>query len=214
MAIKQEYAISRAEFDEALVRLRISVSEVSKDTNIPRSYMSEFRNGDRQLRPEHLGKLKDYFESKGIVFEDNPPTPPSDIKTDQPPVQRTVLAIRHLAIDPKLDDDQIEATFEKMAINDAQAEKIFQQKASEGFLSNWNEETENALRDLFGLFATNYILLRHLQGRPLVLQPDDNSQISTISDLFTRLFYQENSHLVSPSIESEILEPEIEEVTE
>lgn len=68
MAIKQTETLSRADFDEAMVRQRLNVSEVARDTGIPRTYLSEFRNGDRKLRPEMLAKLRDYFESKGVEF--------------------------------------------------------------------------------------------------------------------------------------------------
>src|SRR5882672_6584719 len=71
MAIKKTEVLSRADFDEAVVKLRLNVSEVAKETGVPRTYLSEFRNGDRKLRPEHQAKLRDYFEDKGIEFDDD-----------------------------------------------------------------------------------------------------------------------------------------------
>src|SRR5262245_22133867 len=72
MPIKQSEVLSRADFDEAVVRLRLNISEISKATGIPRTYLSEFRNGDRRLRPEHLGKLRDFFEERGVKFDSTP----------------------------------------------------------------------------------------------------------------------------------------------
>ena len=118
MAIKQPKILSRQDFDQAIIRLRLSVSEVAKETNVPRAYLTEFRNGDRQLRPEHLAKLRDYFESKGVEFEDEPAQSDSVVatghvqttpQTDPDGIQRAVLSIRHLAIDPSITHEQAEA---------------------------------------------------------------------------------------------------------
>jgi len=52
MPVTQTEVLSRADFDEAVVKLRANVSEIAKETGIPRTYLSEFRHGDRKLRPE------------------------------------------------------------------------------------------------------------------------------------------------------------------
>lgn len=71
MPIKQPATILTPEdFTQALHQLRLSVSEVAKATGIPRTYCSEFRTGDRKLKPELLAKLRDFFETKGVEFSD------------------------------------------------------------------------------------------------------------------------------------------------
>ncbi len=95
MAIKQPNILTRQEFDQAMVHLRLNVSEVSRETSIPRTYISEFRNGDRQLRPENLAKLRDYFEGKGLEF-DNEPEP--DNLTEQAPIAAPPKASSHCAL--------------------------------------------------------------------------------------------------------------------
>lgn len=206
MAIKQEYALTRAEFDEALVRLRLNVSEVAKETGIPRSYCSEFRNGDRQLRPEQLAKLKDYFESKGLVFETNDSepekTPSIQTVTDLANlegVQQTLLAVRHLAIDQSLSNEEISNILKKVAANDQEAEQLFNEKVERGILGNWSELTDASLKQVFGLFAANYVLIRHLQGRPLVVleNPVSYEDVDTVAALFSHLFHEANGELVS-----------------
>jgi DNA-binding XRE family transcriptional regulator len=209
---------------DARRELSLSQAEVAKALDLNRQYVSEMETGfSTRLTNTQLKKLRTFYEDKiaeanakgaQISLTFGAPDAPTDSKPDQVPVQRTVLAIRHLSIDPTLDDAQVDATLEKIAANDAQAEKIFQRKASEGLLTGWDEATDYALRDIFGLFAANYALLRHLQGRSLVVKPDANGKISSISDLFSHLFHQENSHLVSPSAEPEIPDSENGEVTE
>lgn len=207
MAIKQPNILTRQEFDQAMVHLRLNISEVSRETSIPRTYLSEFRNGDRQLRPENLAKLRDYFEGKGLEFEEqgnaesnsvpseNPITP----QTDPEGIQRAVLAIRHLAIDPSITREQAEAILEKIAANDHEAEEMLQVKAENGLFSDWSEATDAMLKGVFGLFAANYVLLRHLQGRPLVMlaNPVEYDSIKTVADVFAYLFHDENAALVA-----------------
>lgn len=222
MAIKQHQILTRQEFDQAMVHLRLNISEVSRETSIPRTYLSEFRNGDRQLRPENLAKLRDYFEGKGVEFEDEPApgesipaaSAPTDPSSDPLGIQRAVLAIRHLAIAPNITNDQIQAILEKIETNDHEAEEMLKAKAESGLLSDWSEATDAMLKGVFGLFAANYVLLRHLQGRPLVMlaSPVEYDDIKTVADIFAHLFHEENSALVAKP-ESTEPAPEDEEET-
>ncbi|OIQ92426.1 hypothetical protein GALL_256470 [mine drainage metagenome] len=173
MAIKQEYALTRAEFDEALIRLRLNVSEVSRETGISRSYCSEFRNGDRHLRPEHLAKLKDYFESKGLVFEYNSP------KHEEPDAE--ILKAAAETFSPKrmtmqvsdaVSDETLLSTFKTMAENDDHLVKlltttIVRDEALFG-TGELSEETLEGLRESFSLLAANYLLMRSLMGWPQI----------------------------------------------
>jgi hypothetical protein len=208
MAIKQPKILTRQELDQAMVHLRLNISEVSRETSIPRTYLSEFRNGDRQLRPENLAKLRDYFEGKGLEFEEEQVTEtatpseaitPIELQTDLPGIQRAVLALRHLAIDPSITHEQVEAILEKITANDREAEELLGFKAESGLFSDWSEATDATLKGVFGLFAANYVLLRHLQGRPLVMlaNPVEYDDIKTVADIFAHLFHEENAALVA-----------------
>lgn len=216
MAIKHPNILTRQDFDQAMVHLRLNISEVSRETGIPRTYLSEFRNGDRQLRPENLAKLRDYFEGKGLEFDnenDDTATATDDNNrdgkavseaavtqsTDPEGIQRAVLAIRHLAIDPRVTREQIVAILEKIEANDREAEELLQAKAERGLFDDWSDATDAMLKGIFGLFSANYVLLRHLQGRPLVMlgNPVEYADIKTVADIFAHLFHEENASLVA-----------------
>jgi hypothetical protein len=179
MPIKKPDTLTRYDLDQAVIALRLNISEVAKDTGVPRTYISEFRNGNRRLLPEHQAKLRDYFEGMGVEFIGEPEPsgtlPAATQQTDSPTltdpegIQRAVLAIRHLAIDPAITREQAEAILEKIAANDREAGELLQEKAESGVFSDWSEATDAMLKGVFGLFAANYVLLRHLQGRPLVM---------------------------------------------
>ncbi|BCM23826.1 helix-turn-helix domain-containing protein [Methyloradius palustris] len=193
MAIKKEYALTRAEFDEAIVTLRLNVSEVSKETNIPRSYMSEFRNGDRQLRPEHLAKLKDYFESKGIVFEDSPPEPASHPPATLPNAPPLAAApYKFLPVYLDVDQPAVIKTQGVIQDNDARLAVLLQQTASrdDGFFSEseFSEDTQEALQEVFTLMAANYVLWRSLSGWPALGLSASGADPQTIKDIVFETF--------------------------
>jgi hypothetical protein len=70
MAIKQHPVLTKEDFEQAIVTQRLSVSEVSRESGIPRHVVSHFRNYGDGLKPEQAAKLRDYFESLGVEFTD------------------------------------------------------------------------------------------------------------------------------------------------
>lgn len=219
MAIKQEYALTRGEFDEALVRLRLNVSEVSKATTIPRSYMSEFRNGDRQLRPEHLGKLKDFFESKGIVFEDDSPQPEKLLPISQPSNPPQAAApFRFLPVYIDVDQPAVIKTQGVIQENDARIAVLLQQAASrdKGFLGSgeFTQDAQDALQEAFTLMAVNYALWRSLSGWPALGLSPGNEDAETLRDVvfdsFSEQFVKAGLFINPPDNEDAQSEEEVE----
>ena len=175
MAIKQSETLSRADFDEAVVRLRLNVSDVAKEAGIPRTYLSEFRHGDRKLRPEHLAKLRDYFESKGIEFSDpvapELPTAPDPAAPPSAPHPRLtpVSGVRYFfALDDGVPDDVVAKCMDMMEEVDARLVALLQVKAErdESLFSDgeFTEDFKAALQEAFGLLACNYLTFRMLRG--------------------------------------------------
>lgn len=182
MAIKQPETLSRADFDQAVVRLRLNVSELAKETGVPRTYLSEFRNGDRQLRPEHQAKLRDYFEGKGVEFEspkdDNQP-PAVDPKAPHP--RLAVGTVCFFPIRPDLDDARVHSVMQEIDRNDKLIAELLDKKATRAAAfvgkGEYSDETQSAGRELFALCAANYMLVRYLTGTdsPLAQPAKQNS---------------------------------------
>ncbi len=167
MPIKQPETLSRADFDEAVVRLRLNVSEIGKEVGIPRTYLSEFRNGDRTLRPEMLVKLRDYFESKGIEFEEEPAADPEDDADKSPHPRLTVGTVCHFPVRGDLAPELVRATVTEIDRNDSRAAEILARKVKRDLVSDeksFSKETEGDIRELFALFGANWTLLRYLTG--------------------------------------------------
>ncbi len=70
MAVVQKATLTKEDFESAVVTLRLSVSEVARETGIPRHIVSHFRNYGDGMKPEQVAKLRDYLESKGVEFDD------------------------------------------------------------------------------------------------------------------------------------------------
>ena len=171
MPVTQTEVLSRADFDEAVVKLRANVSEIAKEAGVPRTYLSEFRNGDRKLRPEHQAKLREYFESKGIEFEDEPAADPKpeDNTPESPPPRLTVGTVCHFPVRGDLTPERVRDTVNEIDRNDARAAEILARKVKRisGFFGDekgYSEETDVDIRELFALFGANWTLLRYLTG--------------------------------------------------
>lgn len=173
MTIKQNHILTRQDFDQAMVSLRLNISEVSRDTGVPRTYMSEFRNGDRQLRPENLAKLRDYFESKGLEFDNEPPEIP------QPPAALPAQSSSNPPSSPyrfwpvylEVEQPVAVKTLGEVQDNDARIAVLLQQAAErkDGLFSggdDFTDDTKDALQEVFSLMSLNYALFRSLSGWP------------------------------------------------
>jgi len=177
MPIKQPKILSRADFDQAVVRLRLNVSDIAKATGIPRTYLSEFRNGDRVLRPEHQAKLRDYFEGKGVEFDDasaggNDDAPADKRAPSSPhPRLRAVASPRcYFQVAANVPDEVVVRTMELMDENDARIAALLKQtvERSEGFFGDGelSDDAKAALQEAGALCAESYVLFRMLRGWP------------------------------------------------
>lgn len=184
MPIKKTLVLSKEDFEEAIVSLRLSISELARETGIPRQYLSHFRSYGDGLKPEQVAKVRDYLEAKlaenGMALEDlgdeteaedepaSQAAPTFSDLDNREDMARALLCVRHFALSPALDCDQITAALERMDANDQKIRAILAKPVQTSFFSPWGEETQNDLQEVYGLMAENHILFRHLQGRALI----------------------------------------------
>lgn len=187
MAIKQQHALTKGDFEAALVTQRLSISQVARDTGIPRHVVSHFRNYGDGLKPEQAAKLRDWLESKGVEFTDEAKTSVPQSTGEQPSgqqshrlpfilsddglTQRTVLACRHFFIDERLTDEQIKEAGKRFEDGFNQARELLGIELGRDWPSgDFDEATETKLRELWGHLARIGLLSLHLQGRVLIDQ--------------------------------------------
>lgn len=202
MAVKQQHPLTKEDFEAALASQRLSVSEVARETGIPRHIVSHFRNYGDGMKPEQLAKLRDYLEGLGVEFTDEEPpeaaTPqpaaPQALRlpailSDDGLTQRTALVCRHFFIDERINDDQITEAGERILESFQQAKALLDVKLETQMLSDsYDEETETKLRELWGHLARIGLVSLHLQGRVLIDQerfanPIQVNKPATLGDL-------------------------------
>jgi len=186
MAVKQKLILTKEDFEKAIVIRRLSVSEVSRETGIPRPVVSHFRNYGDGMKPEQVAKLRDFFESKGIQFAEETPAAPHPTGeqpsgphpfrlpftlSDDGLVQRTLLACRHFFIDERLTEEQIEEAGKHFKEGYARAKELLDIDLQREWMSgDYDEDTATKLRELWGHLAGVGLLSLHLQGLVLVNQ--------------------------------------------
>ena len=223
MAIKQQHTLSKEDFEAALVTLRLSVSEVSRESGIPRHIVSHFRNYGDGLKPEQAAKLHDYLEDKGIEFTDEEETPSDPQQTveqderqesfrlpiilsDDGLTQRTALVCRHFFIDERFTDAQIKEAGEHIQESFGQAKKLMDTELVIRFASDsYNEDTEIKLRELWGHLARIGFVSLYLQGRILInpdrilansLPEDGRAAPKTFRDLLADTYHEAVAGLI------------------
>jgi hypothetical protein len=201
MAIKQQHTLTKEDFEAALVSQRLSISEVSRETGIPRNIVSHFRNYGDGMKPEQLAKLRDYLEGIGVEFTDEEPASPATaqatpqglrlpaILSDDGLTQRTALVCRHLFVDERITDEQVAEAGESILDSFEQAKELLDVKLETNFiLGGYTEETDARMRELWGHLARIGLLCLHLQGRVLIDQsrfaiPLQDDKPDTLGDL-------------------------------
>ncbi len=208
MAIKKQSILTKEDFEAALVELRLSVSEVSRETGIPRHIVSHFRNYGDGLKPEQSAKLRDFFEANGVEFTDEEePAPASKSAITSPnPRLDAALKVEHFfPISNTIPDEVIGNAMDIMEEADARLLALLKTKIEreEGIFSDgeFTEETKAALQEVFALMAGNYLVFRMLRGwRAFNVKPTTENP-ETVRDLIFSTFEQ---HL----IDAGLIEPE------
>ena len=176
MAIKAPSTLSKEDFNAALVTLRSNVSEVSRDTGVPRHLLSHFRNYGDGLKPEQLAKLLDYFEDKGIELEEvseraetKPKANGVAVAQPSPHPRVTMAAVCHFPISAEHTPDAVRNVLNEVERNDERIAELFATKAKHasgmfGASEAFSDQTQEDIRELFALLGANYVLVRYLTG--------------------------------------------------
>lgn len=136
MAIKKTVLLSKEDFESALVELRLSVSEVARETGLPRQYISHFRTYGDGLKPEQVAKVRDFIEARlaenGMTLEseqDDEPAQPSPIAPavptlDSASLRSTSITCIHFATSPDIKSADLLKIVREMEANEARLEEL------------------------------------------------------------------------------------------
>lgn len=212
MAIKKSSILTMGDFNAALVELRLTVSDICRETGLPRGSVSHFRNYGDGLKPEQSAKLRDFFESKGVEFTDEEDAAPGRSVAIQGSQQATItspnprldtaLKVEHFfPISNAIPDDVIGNAMDIMEETDARMLVLLKTKIEResGIFgkSEFTEETKAALQEVFALMAGNYLVFRMLRGwRAFNVKPATENP-ETVRDMIFETFKQ---HLIDAGL--------------
>ena len=164
--------------------LTLTQTNVIAETGIQAYKLKQFEAG--RFRPDlaSLKKLTDFYESQGIDFEKLEANATGTL----PAVERETLAKRGLTAHAKpgflisddVDQERMDIVLERMEENDERVFELIAQEHTTNLFGGASDETEKAMRELFGRLAENHLLFRFLQGKGLVTEAKNKP--STIGD--------------------------------
>lgn len=218
MAIKQTTTLTKEDFEQAIVILRLSVSEVSRESGIPRHVVSHFRNYGDGMKPEQLAKLRDYFVAQGVEFDETeaaaaPEAHAASVDSLSPQLSVGLKVEHYFPISNAIADDVVRDAMSMMEENDARLAVLLKTKAEtdDGILGlgiggeELTEETAAALQETFALLANNYLIFRMLRGWRALNQPPADESFKTVRDILMETFKQ-------PLIEAGLIAADVEHV--
>jgi transcriptional regulator with XRE-family HTH domain len=175
--------------------LNLTVAAIADGSGLAKAYISEFRNGTRNLSAAQQGQLRAYLddqcEQAGVEFPDEDTSAAGEqlVKGLGGMIQR----ISRPAI--LLSDDIPKAQAEKLLnLIDANRLKVSdilagEFKTEDGLFMSGDEftaETEEAIRETFALLALNYLAILMLQGRSVVRQVSADLKPKTMGEWLSR----------------------------
>lgn len=192
MALKRKVVLTRDELREAIDAHQVSISQIAKATDIPRSYLSEFLSIGRPLKPEQLTAIREYLVSEGVEFEDDPtlvprPAPPSL------PAGVTIASLWYFPVQPARLAEAA-AVASEMERNDVRIAELLGSAAERdtGLFGDgdFTHESQEALRELYALLGANYLLFRYLtlEKNPLESVTGDSTLRSAVVEMLRESF--------------------------
>ena len=176
--------------------LNLTVAAVAEGTGLSKAYISEFRNETRNLSASQQAQLRSYLEQQcdevGMEFPDDEDADVSGqelVKGLGGMIQRISRPAILLA------DDIPKAQAAKLLdLIDANRLKVSELltgefKLKKGLFSDGDEftaETDESIRQVFGLLALNYLAILTLQGRSIVQRVEPGTETKTMGDWFSR----------------------------
>lgn len=172
----------------ARFQLGLTQRNVIEESGMAGHKLKPFETGRFVPDMPFLDSLRKYYEGKGVDFTAAASTGDKPAKPE--PGARVVapLVTSRFVIDPGLPQERVDSLLDRMDANDDAIAALLPKATRDGFVGEFHDETEAALRQLFGLMAECHLLFRTLQGRNIFKGPVDVKDPKTLSDVVARVF--------------------------
>jgi transcriptional regulator with XRE-family HTH domain len=169
--------------------LNLTVAAIAEGTGLSKAYISEFRNETRNLSASQQAQLHAYLQEQcdgaGVAFPDS---------TDDEDAGRLVQGLGGMIqrvtrpailLSDAIPKAQADKLLNLIEANRLQVSDILESefKAGGGLLGGeFSADTEEAIRQVFGLLALNYLAILMLQGRNIVRKLPEDYTPKTMGD--------------------------------
>lgn len=189
MRIPQTLPVTAEQSRAARFQLGLTQAGVIEESSLPGHKLKNFETGRFVPDMPFLESLRDYYASKGIDFTETvtAPAPAPAQEAASAPGSAMVKSVSRMCfyVTDKLPENSISAILQRMDENDERIEKVMKSPVKAGLLSQYDEQTENAIRELFVTMSESYLAFRMLQGRNVVKPKGlgDTGEATTVADL-------------------------------
>ncbi|KRH99220.1 helix-turn-helix transcriptional regulator [Curvibacter sp. PAE-UM] len=196
MATGQKRGVTPEQLRDLCKELNLTVAAVADGASLSKAYISEFRQGSRNLSAQQQTQLRNYLEEQceaaGIDFPENQDGEGAEEQRLAQGVGLIIQRINRPAIMlaegiPKATVDQLTAL---MDANRAKVVELLSTDFEPGgmFGGEFSQATDDAIRQVFALLALNYLAILYLQGhaRIFVKPIPEDQEPKTIGEWFSR----------------------------
>lgn len=180
----------------ARFQLGLTQADVIEESGLPGHKLKNFETGRFVPDIPFLEGLRDYYAGKGIEL-DQPDSGDGDESGQQKAGKKPAVTGAAIVqpgqgmsfrVSDDLSEDQIREFLERMDTNDERIASFLKEPAKAGLLTEYSEETDTIVRQLFGAMAENYLAFRALQGRNIILPPKKKKEVETVADIVGKFF--------------------------
>lgn len=189
MATKKLTSLTYQQSQAARAALTLSQKNVIDETGIQAYKLKQFEAKKYRLDAIEQKKLRDFYESQGIDFEEIDETLKAQLDAERAESNQhrgiTPSAGAGFLISDDVTQDQVDNVLNRMEENDARILELVGTAYQTGFFGS-SDESDATLRELFGLLAESHLLFRFLQGKN-VIEPA-KKEPKTVGDMLSQWF--------------------------
>lgn len=172
MATKKLQSLTYQQSQGARAALTLSQKNVIDQTGIQAYKIKQFEAGRYRLDAIDQKKLRDFYEDQGVDFEqiDQDLQNKQESEFEDSNQQRgiTPMAGAGFLISSEVTQSQVDMVLDRMEANDKRIAELVETAYTSGMFGGVSDDSEAAVRELFGILAESQLLFRRLQGKNIV----------------------------------------------
>ena len=190
MVIKSQGALTYQQSQAARASLTLSQKKVIDQTGIQAYKIKQFEAGRYRLDVIDQKKLRDFYEVQGADFDEIDAglnaKQESEKKDSNEQRGITPSAGAGFLISGEVSQEKVDSVLDRMEENDNRIAELIGTAYQTGFLGAVSDQSEAALRELFGTLAESHLLFRFLQGKNPITPATDDPQ--TVGEMLSQWF--------------------------